>query len=137
MPFGRRNPLDEIEQLLERLGRELDAEEWPGGAGVRVDVADHGDRYVVTADLPGFERDDIEVRLAAGSLHLAAERETETAEEDVDYLRRERRRESVSRRVSLPEPVDEDAVAAAYNHGVLTVELPKQAADGGTRIDID
>jgi HSP20 family protein len=137
MPFGRRNPIDEIEQLLSRMGRELDTEEWPVGTGPSVDVADHGDRYVVTADLPGYEKEDIDVRLAAGALRIDADRELETAEADVDWLRRERRRESVSRRVSIPDPVDEDGITAAYNNGVLTVELPKQDADGGTTIDID
>lgn len=137
MPFGRRNPFEEIEELLDRMGRELDTEEWPVGTGVSVDIADHGDRYVVTADLPGFEKTDIDVRLAAGVLHLDADRELETDEEDVDYLRRERRRESVSRRVSIPDPVDEDGVTATYHNGVLTVELPRRDADGGTTIDID
>ncbi len=136
MPFGRRNPFEEIEELLERMGRELDVEKWPGAASIAVDVVDHGDRYVVTADLPGYERDAIDVRLAAGTLRLAAEREAEAPEEDVDYLRRERRRASVSRRVSLPEAVDEDDVTARYNQGVLTVELAKLEA-GGTRIDIE
>ncbi len=137
MPFGRRNPFEEIEALFERMGHEFDAGQWPTGDGVDVDVADHGDRYVVAADLPGYDREDIDVRLAAGTLRLAASRETETTEEDADYLRRERRSESVSRTVSLPEAVDEDGVEARYERGVLTVELPKLEADGGTRIDID
>lgn len=137
MPFGRRNPFREIEDLLERMGRELDAEQWPVDAGIDIDVADHDDRYVVTADLPGYDKADIDVRLVAGSLHIEADRELETGEERPDYLRRERRRESVSRRVSLPDPVDEDGITATHNNGVLTVELPKQATDAGTSIDID
>lgn len=137
MPLGRRNPFEEIEELLEHMGRELDAEEWPVAASVDVDVADHGDRYVVTADLPGYEKDAIDVRLVGGALHLEAERDLETAEADVDYLRRERRRESVERRVSIPDPVDETGITATHTNGVLTVELPKQEADAGTSIDID
>lgn len=137
MPFGRRNPFDEIEELFERMGREFDAREWPGGGSVAVDVADHGDRYVVSVDLPGYARDDIDIRFAAGSLQLAADRETDEADEGVDYLRRERRRKSVNRRVSLPDAVDEDAATATYDAGVLSVELPKQEADGGTRIDVE
>lgn len=137
MPFGRRNPFDEIENLLERMGREFDMEDWPAAASVAVDVADHGDRYVVTADLPGFEKEDIDLRLAAGTLRLEAERETETTDEDVDYLRRERHRESVSRRVSLPDAVDEERITASYDNGVLTVALPKLEADGGTQIDVE
>jgi HSP20 family protein len=137
MPFQRRNPLEEVEDLLERMGERLDAEAWPVGTGVTVDVADHDDRYVVTADLPGYETDDIDVRLAAGSLHIETERQTDETTEDVNYLRRERHRESVSRRVSIPDPVDEEDITATYTNGVLTIELPKQEADAGTTIDID
>lgn len=137
MPFGSRNPFEELEELFDRMGQEFDAGAWAVGSGVAVDLADHGDRYVVTADLPGFEKSDIDVRLTGESLHLRAERETDTTEEDAEYLRRERRRESVSRRLSIPEPVDEAGITATYNNGVLTVELPKQGADTGTSIDID
>lgn len=137
MPFGRRNPFEDLEDLLERLGGELEAGEWPGTGGVDVDVADHGDRYVVTADLPGYDADDIDVRLVAGSLRIEADRELVTDEEEPDYLRRERRREAVSRRISIPEPVDADGITASHDDGVLTVELPKQTADAGTSIDID
>lgn len=137
MPFGRQNPFDELEQLLNRMGRELEAEEWPGAGGVDVDLADHGDRYVATADLPGYETADIDVQLVGGALVIEADRELATEEEGPDYLRRERRRESVSRRLSLPDPIDEEAVTASHDNGVLTVELPKQEADAGTSIDID
>lgn len=137
MPFGRRNPFEEIEELLERMGREFDARDLPGASRVAIDVADHGDRYVVTADLPGFEKDDIDVRLAAGTVSLDAERVHEEADEDANYLRQERRRESVSRRVSLPDAVDEDEVSARYTNGVLTVELSKRDVDDGTSIDVE
>lgn len=137
MPFGRRNPFDEIEQLLERMGRELETGEWPSDAGTDLDLADHGDRYVVVVDLPGFEKADVDVRLVGGELNLDAERELETEAEGVDYLRKERRRESVSRRVALPDPVEEDGITARLADGVLTVELPKADVDAGTSIDID
>lgn len=137
MPFGRQNPFDELEKLLNRMGRELEAEEWPGAGGVDVDLADHGDRYVATADLPGYEKADIDVQLVAGALVIEADRELATEEEEPDYLRRERRRESVSRRLSLPDPVDEAVVTATHDNGVLTVELPKQETDVGTSIDVD
>ncbi|MDZ7702395.1 MAG: Hsp20/alpha crystallin family protein [Halobacteriales archaeon] len=137
MPFGRENPFDELETLLNRMGRELEAESWPGAGGVDVDLADHGDRYVVTADLPGYEKADIDVQLVAGALRIEADRELETEEEGPDYLRRERRRESVSRRLALPDPVDEEGVSATHTDGVLTVELPKETTDVGTSIDVD
>ena len=127
-----------LEKLLNRMGRELEAEEWPGTGGVDVDFADHGDRYVVTADLPGYEKSAVDVTLVGGDLRIEADRELETEEEDgPDFLRRERRREAVSRQLRLPDPVDEEDVSATLEAGVLTVELGKRTGAEGTAIDID
>lgn len=137
MPLGRRNPFEEIEELLERMGEELESDTWPVPVEVDADLAEHDDRYIVDADLPGYDRDGIDVRLVGGALHLEAERTLDPDDEDVEYLQRERRREPVSRRISLPEPVDEDGVTATYTNGVLSIDLPKEGPDAGTSIDID
>ncbi|PAU85221.1 heat-shock protein Hsp20 [Halorubrum salipaludis] len=141
--MNRTNPFDEIEQFLGRTtlggdrmwGRDLRTTD--------IDVAEYDDEFVVMADLPGYDREDIDVRATEGRLTISAERgaDPEIAEsEDADrrYLRRERRHESITRSVDLPgHVVDEDA-SATYRHGVLTVTLPKavdEAADGH-RIDV-
>jgi len=134
----RRNPFDELEEMFERMSRQFENfgqqfEESSEGLGIdlsgtngmSLDLADHGDEYVVTADLPGFEKDDIDVRLHDDHLHIDAEGETKTEEGEGEYLRRERTQRSVSRSVALPEPVDEENVAAEYHNGVLTVTMPK------------
>jgi HSP20 family protein len=133
-----RNPFDEMERAFERMGKQLE------GLGpevvsetIRVDVVDDGDAYVVTADLPGFDRADIEVTLANRRLELLAERETESEEEGPDYVRRERRRGSLRRTVPLPGRVDADGTEATYENGVLTVTLPKHEADAGTDIPVN
>ncbi len=137
----RRNPFEDLEEMLDRVSKQI--ESGVGGelavpGSVAVDVADHVDTYEVTADLPGFDTDDIELTLADGTLRLEAERE-ETSEADTErYLRRERSRQSVTRRVQLPEPVDEEAVSATYTNGVLTVTLPKvEETDDSKQIDIE
>ncbi|USZ70934.1 Hsp20/alpha crystallin family protein [Natronosalvus halobius] len=138
----RRNPFDDLEEMLDRVSKQF--ETGVGGSGlsfpgsVAVDVADHRDEYVVTADLPGFETEDIELTLVEGTLRLEAEQETDRTDEHDRYLRRERSHKSVSRRLHLPEPVDEESISANYNNGVLTVTLPKlQESDDSKRIDID
>ncbi len=161
-----RNPFDEVEELLNRLSRQVEegmarGSGFPSPGSVAVDVADHDDEYVVTADLPGYEIDDIDLRLSEGTLRIEADREasreygtdvdagsddgdderteiTTTDDEPSHYIRRERTRQSVSRRLRLPEPVDEEAVSASYANGVLTVTLPKLSPGGDSRrIDID
>jgi HSP20 family protein len=157
----RRDPFTEIEELLERMGREFEelggtlgtpeAPQLPGVRDVAVDVVEDDGSITVRADLPGFENDDIDVELREESLSITATREDETnvevggdaaegddadesgdaAEEGVRYHRRERRSRSVSRRIPLPEPVTPDGATASYENGVLTVALPKRSETGG------
>ncbi len=132
----RKNPFDEIEELFERMGRQFeDMGSQFGGemdlqkGGISVDITDHGDQLVVTADLPGFEKDDIDITLRDTRLRIVAETESKVEEDDEQYIRRERRQRSVSRTVTLPEPVDESGVSARHRNGVLTVTLPKLSGD--------
>ena len=136
-----RNPFEEIEQFFERMSQQFEeSAEWPTAMGGRtpVDVLDRDDEYEVTVDLPGFEKEDVEVTLTDDTLRVSASRETETEEEGGDYVRRERQSESVDRSVSLPEPVDQDGVDATLSNGVLTVTLEKQVSgDDARTIDIE
>jgi HSP20 family protein len=145
----RRNPFRELERMFEQMSRQFEeaSGQWEdrpfdfgftSGESMSVDVADRGETFEVTADLPGFSKDDISVSVRETRLTIAAESETEAEESDEDYLRRERSRRSMSRSVTLPDPVDESAVAATYRNGVLTVTLPKrEATDTGTHIEVE
>ena len=136
----RSNPFRGLEELFERLNRQFEdaARSWESDVDARggfgwsagdsthgLDIAESDDEFVVTVDVPGYEKDDIEVRLSGETLHVAGEREDETDEESDSYLRRERTARSFSRRVRLPEPVDADDVSARVNNGVLTITLAK------------
>lgn len=150
---GRRNPFDEIEELFERMSRNFDdmsrqfqqegAPALGGGtaSGMSLDVADSDGEYVVTADLPGYGKDDIDVTVEGRRLSIHAERdqETETGEPDQDrYIRRERRHERLSRTVTLPGEVAEGEASATHQNGVLTITLPKREAESsGNRIDVE
>lgn len=137
MTRGKRNPFEEIESLIDRMSRGFGTDLGRIVSPIALDVADHGTEFVVTADLPGFEKSDIDVTIAGNSLRIEANRESDVEQEDARYLRRERRQESVSRSIQLPDPVDEEEIEAAFSNGVLTVTLPKQAADHGHQIEIE
>ena len=151
----RRDPFREIEELFERMGREFEelggTLETPMSADVAVDVAEDDEELRITADLPGFDREEIDVELRDEALTIAATRE-ETSETDVDadeggddgegdvrYHVRERRRRAVSRRIPLPAPIDPEGASASHTNGVLTVTLPKRSAtdSDGHSIDIN
>lgn len=138
-----RNPFDDIERMFDRMSSQLEPLEDDLFKGsVAVDIEDRGDEYVVTADLPGFEPDDIDVELAGETLTISAEHagesEVESDEErrgetEGRYIRRERSERSVNRSVRLPEPLEEEGTDATHRNGVLTVTLPKQRGDEGGR----
>lgn len=127
-----RNPFDDIERMFDRMSHQLDPFESDlSAATTPVDVEDAGEEYVVTADLPGFPRERIDVQLAGETLTISADHEESSADSESDYVRRERRKQSVSRSLRLPEPIEEGGTEATYTNGVLTVRLPKaDAADG-------
>lgn len=147
------NPFDNLERLFDQMERNFEeAAQWwdeestargfPGGRSVRVDIEDAGEELVLSADLPGFEREDIDLRVTGHTLHLEAEHEEtseeETEEPDREFVRRERHRTSVARTVQLPEAVETDEISATYTNGVLTVRMPKREPTAeGTEIDIE
>jgi HSP20 family protein len=135
-----RNPFDEIERMFKQMDKGFKTFDADPSQSVPVDLLDEDDSYVVTADLPGYEKDDIDVRLSGSTLMIRAERRTESEETDSDgeYVRRERTRESVNRSVRLPERVAQDETDASYQNGVLTVTLTKETSlDGGESIPIE
>ncbi|WP_277552689.1 archaeal heat shock protein Hsp14 [Halobaculum limi] len=144
-----RNPFEELEELLERMSRQFEESPYvwePEGRigkltakfeAMPVDVADHDAEFVVTVDLPGFDRDDIDVRVTDRTLHIDADHEEAVDQAEEQYIRHERRRESMQRSIRLPGDVDKEQVNARMKNGVLTVTLPKVEAEEARSIDID
>ena len=133
----QRDPFTEIEQLVERMGRPFES----GGlsqSSVPVDLGDEGDAFVLVADLPGYDRDDISVTVDERTVSLTAERDERIDVEERDYVHRERSHSERRRRVRLPSAVDESEASASYQNGVLTVRLPKRGGgEDGHSIDVE
>ncbi|MFB6310627.1 MAG: Hsp20/alpha crystallin family protein [Salinirussus sp.] len=126
-----RDPFDQIERVFEEFG-DL------AGEGLAVDVVERSDVIEVIADLPGYNREDVDVRLHDdGRLEITATRQTATEADEGTVHRRERRRQSIERTVTLPAPVDPEGTQASLSNGVLTVRLEKRTTDDeGTAIDV-
>jgi len=143
----RTNPFEEVERLFDRMGRQFEeaAERWDAGeslgrrspSAAPVDLIEHDAAFEVTVDLPGFDREDVEIRITDHTLRINAERDERVEDEGTTYLRRERSRHSVSRAVQLPEAVDTEAVEATMSNGVLTVSLPRLATEPSRTIEIE
>lgn len=94
----------------------------------RTDVIDQGDNYLLQAELPGFDKSDINIDLKDNLLTISASHKEEKDEEDKNkYIRKERYYRSYSRsfRVDGVEPGD---INASYKNGILEVKFPKKEA---------
>ena len=94
-----------------------------------VDLTDNGKEFVVKAEVPGLDKDDLNIEVTEKSVEISGETKAEENEEDKSkgYIRRERRYSSFYRSLPLPESVLTEKVDAELKDGVLTVKLPKAA----------
>jgi HSP20 family protein len=102
-----------------------------------VDVIEEKDRFVLRADIPGVEPDDIEINMDNGVLSLAGSRAQEKPEESDGLRRIERLSGRFYRRFTLPDTADAENVAAKYVNGILEVTVQKQAQVLPRRIAVE
>jgi HSP20 family protein len=100
-----------------------------------IDLQETETAYVAKADLPGLEKEKIDVSVSGNVLTISGERKGETRQEDAQqgFYTTERSYGSFSRSISLPGPVDEGGIVADYRDGVLTVTLPKAQGTQATK----
>jgi HSP20 family protein len=91
----------------------------------KIDVVERDSEVFVRAELPGVEKDDLDVSLGEGTVTIKATAHKEAQQEDGDYFRREIACGEVSRTVALPCDVDGDNAQATFTNGVLELTLPK------------
>lgn len=123
------DPFVEIDRMMNDF--------WNGGfsqaanqvfQGLKTDVIEKDGNYVLEADLPGFDKDDIHVDVKDDVLSISAEHaEDKEDKKDGKYLRRERAFRSYRRSFRV-EDVNQDDIQAQYKNGVLTVTVPKKEA---------
>ena len=151
LPFGRASvPVGgdpfaamrrDMERLFEDIGRGIPA---PATAGAflspAVDVAETDKGLTFHVELPGIDAKDVQVELADGTLTIGAERRHERREDDdkKHVHLRERAYGKFLRRFDLPFEADPAKVAAAFDKGVLTVEVPRppEAAKKAAKIEV-
>jgi HSP20 family protein len=132
MAFARWDPIRDLLAIQQRLDRFA-----PGPAGwvPPVDLYETADQYVIAAELPGLQREDVEIQVHDGRLTLSGvRRERELACEQ--FHRVERGHGSFSRTFQLPIPIDAERITADLRDGVLTVTCPKSTEPPARRIDI-
>jgi HSP20 family protein len=135
---------NDLRQMFDRLieGNLFDQDESDDSSIVtsqwipRVDVKEEQDRFVLYADLPGIDPDQIEVSMDKGILTIKGERSSETSEDTDRFSRIERRYGSFYRRFALPDSADPDGIQAHGRNGVLEITIPKQPEAAPRRIQV-
>ena len=113
--------LDDVFYPINRDEVEFSMESW----NPVVDVYDNDDSIVIKAELPGIDKEGIEIDVKDRVLTLKGERSSESEVKDDNYYRRERSFGKFERAFNLPADVDPDKIKADYKDGVLKIDIPK------------
>ncbi len=102
----------------------------PAVSAFRTDVLDTGDAFKLEAELPGFDKDDIQVDVENDCLTISAEHKSEKKEENEkkNFVKRERFYGSFTRSFDVS-GINVDGIEAKYENGILTLTMPKKAAE--------
>jgi HSP20 family protein len=126
--FARQtNPFRTFDNLLEGLDRWSEAVTPGFGSAIsrfRVDVREDDHGLIIEAEVPGFNRDEIDVTVDQGVLTITAEHKSETEDKKEGYHIRERQYGRLERSFRLPSTADGENVAAELKDGLLTLRVP-------------
>ncbi len=126
---------DPFRLLIDQATR-LDGEEGHRAWLPPVDIFQDQDNLVLRAEVPGVDKDHIDVRVENGVLTLQGDRKTETDLDDKNAFRRERIFGRFARSFTLPTTVDATRITAKYRDGLLEIVLPKAEAAKPKRVEI-
>ena len=125
----RYDPFEQMSRMFDQTRQSVS-----GGIDTNVTVEQTDEGYAVMADLPGFEKSDIDVAFDDGVLTIDGETAVTTEHGPMSH----RRRRTVHERLSIPGPIVVADITASYHNGVLEIVLPSEAhADDGHHIDIE
>jgi HSP20 family protein len=134
MALIRWDPYREISSFADRFnrafgsmpGRERDEEMSLGAWMPPVDVAEDKEKVTLTAELPGFKEDEVQIQMEGNILTLRGERKFEQEKEGRNYHRVERSYGQFMRSFTLPNNVDRENIRAKFRNGLLEIEMPKR-----------
>jgi HSP20 family protein len=126
----------EVDSIFDQFFGRGESEETSAVWAPRTDLSETDDAYRIHLDVPGMDKEDITINLQSNTLTVSGERASERREEGEEYVRVERAAGNFHRSFTLPDAVDPAQVEAAYNDGVLTINVPKTEESTRRRIEI-
>lgn len=103
----------------------------------KVDILDDGESFVVTAELPGVSRENLDIDLRSNRLAIRGKKDVENREEGDGYVKAERSRGSFERSFFLDDKIDAENIKAEHKDGVLRLTLPKKREEVSKKIEVD
>ncbi len=128
---NRETGLDQLQRNINRLfdldwDWDRDLELFEGMGTPAIDLFEENDNYVVTCDLPGVKKEDLDISVSGNVLTIKGEKKDSREDKDGRYYRRETWSGSFQRTVTLPETVDPNKINAEMKNGELVLTLPKK-----------
>ncbi|CCF83970.1 Hsp20/alpha crystallin family protein [Nitrolancea hollandica] len=143
MSISRSDPWSEVASLREAMDtllRESFVQPRRGGTigafGIPLDLRETDNAYVIQAELPGVQPENVHLQVQDDTLQLSGEVKQEQQEQGQQWVLRERRYGHFQRTMTLPMPVQSDQANAEFENGILTVTLPKAPEARGKSIPI-
>jgi HSP20 family protein len=144
MAMSRWDPFRELSSIQNELNRLFGRTFSTEGGEAReaaawlpaIDVAETQDRFVITAELPGVDPDDVDISVENSVLTLRGDRRFYRETKEDDFHRIERRFGNFARSITLPSTVDPERIRASFDAGVLTIEVPKKEEAKPRKIQI-
>ena len=139
------NPFEEFENMLERysksgasnIGKQMNTDMSFADWSPSVDIEEEDDKYLIKADLPGVDKENIDVKLENGVISIRGEKHTEKETgKGTKRHRTERFHGTFARSFTLPDAVQDERVDASYKDGVLSLVIPKAEEAKPKSIDI-
>lgn len=122
-----------LREPFERIGRGFESlAPW----GPALDIAESDQAVTVRVEIPGIDPQEIDLQVTGNQLIIAGEKKDTHEHRGEDFYHSERRFGSFRRAVQLPVGIDADRVTADYDHGVLTVQLPKAQGVRPKRVEV-
>ncbi|MGE5647121.1 MAG: Hsp20/alpha crystallin family protein [Acidobacteriota bacterium] len=127
--FFSMNPFQMMRRITEDMDRMFFGREFGGGFwSPPVEIRQQGDHMIVSAELPGLNKEDVHVEITDEGLVISGERKREHEVQEKGYYRSERSYGQFQRFIPLPENAQLDQARASFNNGVLEVSIPAPEA---------
>ncbi len=128
--------MDRLQREMNRLFEDFDSGTQPIAGFPAMNVWMNEEGAVVTAELPGVNVNDLDIRVVGQTLTLSGERKMEDLPKDAVFHRRERSKGKFTRTLDLPFLVDSEKVQATLEKGILRILLPRAEQDKPRKISV-